>query len=511
VKEKLNRVVIAACTPRTHEPLFQETIREAGLNKCLVEMVNIRDQCSWVHSHEKEPATKKAKDLVCMAVAKARMIQPLDEPVIDVIPRGLVIGGGLAGMTAVLSVADQGFECYLVERKDHLGGNLKKLYYTLQGEDPQVYLKHLLGRINEHERIKVFTGAEVQSVDGFVGNFRTVLTIGHGTEKETVELQHGAMILATGAKALIPDEYLYGKNENVLLQPELEKRLALGSFIPSQGDTFVMIQCVGSRNEEHPYCSSICCSMAVKNALKIKEINPSTNVYILYRDMTTYGFREEYLTRAKNEGVVFIRYDRYNKPELTESDGRLKVTVRDRILGGNVEIHTNLLVLSTAIVPEKDETSEKTLAIPYSSDGFFLESHVQLKPVDSYVDGIFICGMAHFPKSVDESIAQAKASASKASILLSKEQVKAEPIVSSCNTEACTGCGLCEYFCPYSAIKMKKKEKGKHAEIIIAACKGCGVCATYCPTRAISMGRFTDDQVYAQIEAFGAAASRDEE
>jgi heterodisulfide reductase subunit A len=251
--------------------------------------------------------------------------------------------------------------------------------------------------------------------------------------------------------------------------------------------------------------------MAVKNALKIKEINPSTNVYILYRDMTTYGFREEYLTRAKNEGVVFIRYDRYNKPELTESDGRLKVTVRDRILGGNVEIHTNLLVLSTAIVPEKDETSEKTLAIPYSSDGFFLESHVQLKPVDSYVDGIFICGMAHFPKSVDESIAQAKASASKASILLSKEQVKAEPIVSSCNTEACTGCGLCEYFCPYSAIKMKKKEKGKHAEIIIAACKGCGVCATYCPTRAISMGRFTDDQVYAQIEAFGAAASRDEE
>jgi heterodisulfide reductase subunit A len=504
VREKLNRVVIAACTPRTHEPLFQQTIREAGLNRCLIEMVNIRDQCSWVHSQEKEEATKKAKDLIRMAVAKARLIQPLDEPIIDVIPRGLVIGGGLAGMTAALSIADQGFECYLVEKKAALGGNLLNIHYTLRGEDSQAYLRQIIERINQHEHIKVYTNAEVQSVDGFVGNFRTILSISQGGERETVELEHGILILATGAKAFPTTEYLYGENVNVLLQPELEKRIALGSFTPTAGETVVMIQCVGSRNDDHPYCSSICCSMAVKNALKIKEMNPSTNVYILYRDMNTYGFREEYYTQARNQGVVFIRYDRHHKPEVTESDSGLIVTVKDHILGGDIKIHANLLTLSTAIIPEKDEAFERILAVPRSSEGFFMESHVQLRPVDSYVDGIFICGMAHFPKSIDESIAQAKASASKAAILLSKGRVKAEPIVSSCDTEVCIGCTLCTYFCPYSAIKMTKKDKGKRAEIIIAACKGCGVCASYCPTKAISMGRFTDAQIHAQIEAFGA-------
>jgi heterodisulfide reductase subunit A len=503
-REKLNRVVIAACTPRTHEPLFQQTIREAGLNRCLVEMVNIRDQCSWVHSQEKEEATKKAKDLIRMAVAKARLIQPLDEPVIDIIPRGLVIGGGLAGMTAALSLADQGFECYLVEKKTELGGNLLNIHYTLRGENPQAYLKQIIERVNQHERIKVFTNAEVQSLDGFVGNFRTVLAVGKDYRRETVELEHGALILSTGARAFKPDEYLYGKNKDVLLQSELEKRLALGSFVPEDEDTVVMIQCVGSRNEEHPYCSSICCSMAVKNALKIKEINPSTNVYILYRDMNTYGFREEYYTTARNNGIVFIRYNRHKKPEITESDNGLVVTVKDHIIGRDIRIQADLLALSTAVIPEKDETFEKILAIPRSSEGFFMESHAQLRPVDSYVDGIFICGMAHFPKSIDESIAQAKASASKAAILLSKGRVKAEPIVSSCDQEICIGCTLCTYFCPYSAIKMTKKDKGKKAEVIVAACKGCGVCAAYCPTKAISMGRFTDDQIHAQIEAFGA-------
>ena len=504
VREKLNRVVIAACTPRTHEPLFQQTLREAGLNRCLIEMVNIRDQCSWVHSQEKEEATKKAKDLIRMAVAKARLIQPLDEPVINVIPRGLVIGGGLAGMTAALSLADQGFECCLVEKKAELGGNLRNIHYALHGGDPQAYLKQIIERIEQHERIKTYTNAEIQSVDGFVGNFRTVFSIHKDGGQETVELEHGTLILATGAKAFLTGEYLYGRNENVLLQPELEKRLALGSYTPAAGHTVVMVQCVGSRNEEHPYCSSICCSMAVKNALKIKEMNPSTNVYILYRDMNTYGFREEYYTKARNNGIVFIRYDRHNKPEVTESDNGLVVTVKDHIIGRGIRIHADVLALSTAIVPEKDETFEKILAIPRSSDGFFMESHVQLRPVDSYVDGIFICGMAHFPKSIDESIAQAKASASRAAILLSKGRVKAEPIISSCDQEICIGCTLCTYFCPYNAIKMTKKDKGKRAEIIVAACKGCGVCASYCPTKAISMGRFTDAQIHAQIEAFGA-------
>jgi heterodisulfide reductase subunit A len=509
-KEKLQRVVIAACTPRTHEPLFQETIREAGLNKCLVEMVNIRDQCSWVHSHNKEEATEKAKGLVTMAVAKARHIKPLDELIIHVIPKGLVIGGGLAGMTAALSLADQGFESYLVERDSELGGNLRNLYYTITGDDPQEFLRQIIERVRIHERIRVYTNAEIQSVDGFVGNFRTVLAVGSGDDRYSVELQHGSVILATGAKPLETDEYLYGKNERVLLQPELEKKLATDSFVPRDKESVVMIQCVDSRNEQHPYCSSICCGIAVKNALKIKSVNPKANVFILYRDMNTYGFLEEYYTQAREKGVVFIRFDRDNPPKVSESDNRIRVNVRDHILGSDITINADILALSTAIVPDNESESDKALSVPRSSEGFYLESHVQLKPVDSYIDGIYICGMAHFPKSVDDSIAQAKASASKAGMLLSRGYVKAEPIVSSCETEKCIGCSLCTHFCPYRAIKMNKVEKGKRAEIIVAACKGCGVCASYCPTKAITMGRFTDEQINAQIEAFGASIKKEE-
>ncbi len=344
-------------------------------------------------------------------------------------------------------------------------------------------------------------------MDGFVGNFRTVLRVGQEEESEPVELRHGAVILATGAKPFIPEEYLCGKNKNVLIQSELEKSLALGGFVPKNNDTVVMIQCVGSRNTDHPYCSSICCSMAVKNALKIKDINPKTNVYILYRDMMTYGFFEDYYTRARNNGIVFMRYDRNNRPEVVEYEGRLNITLRDHVLGNDIKIQADLLALSTAIVPERNANFEKSLSVPRSSEGFYLESHVQLKPVDSYIDGIYICGMSHFPKPVDDSIAQAKASASKAGMLLSRGYVKAEPIVSSCKPEICIGCGLCAHFCPYSAIQMIKAEKGKKAEIIVAACKGCGVCASYCPTKAITMGRFTDEQINAQIEAFGESVS----
>jgi heterodisulfide reductase subunit A len=503
--EKLNRVVVAACTPRTHEPLFQETAREAGLNKCLFEMVNIRDQCSWVHSHEKEEATKKAKDLVRMAVAKAQLIQPLDELIINVIPTALIIGGGLSGLITALSIAGQGFECYLVERNKELGGNARNLHYTLNGNDPKAYLKQIIDRVKADENIKVYTSAEIQTVDGFVGNFRTILTTGNNDEN--IELQHGAIVLATGAKPFIPKEYLFDKNKNVILQSTLESKLARGIFEPQDDDTAVMIQCVGSRNKERQYCSSICCGMAVKNALKIKELNPKTNVYILYRDMMMYGFLEEYYTLARNSGIIFIRYDRHNMPEVAESGGKLTVTVKDKILGVNVTINANLIALSTAIVPDRDEKLEKTLSVPRSSEGFYLESHVQLKPVDSYIDGIYICGMSHFPKNINDSIAQAKAAASKAGMLLSRGHVKAEPIVSSCDADKCIGCTLCTHFCPYSAIQMVKAEKGKKADIIVAACKGCGVCASYCPTKAISMGRFTDEQINAQIEAFGESVS----
>jgi heterodisulfide reductase subunit A len=499
--EKLDRIVVAACTPRTHEPLFQETAREAGLNKCLFEMVNIRDQCSWVHAHEKEDATEKAKDLVRMGVAKARHIQPLDELVIDVIPTALIVGGGLAGMTAALSLGEQGFACYIIERNKELGGNLRNMYCTLSGDDPRSYLKDVVIRVMAHDRITVYTGAEIQSVNGFVGNFRTIVRT--GDSGDTVELEHGSIILATGAKPHIPDEYLFGKHRQIVLQSALESLLASGTYTPKDDETIVMIQCVGSRNRERQYCSSICCGFAVKNALTIKKMNPRTNVYILYRDMMMYGFLEEYYTRARENGIIFIRYNRRNRPDVAASGSRLAVTVQDAILRENITIAADLLALSTAIIPDRDETFEKILSVPRSSDGFYLESHVQLKPVDSYIDGIYICGMSHFPKHIDESIAQAKAAASKAGMLLAKGYVKAEPIVSSCDSRKCIGCSLCAHFCPYSAIQIVKAEKGKKAEIIIAACKGCGVCASYCPTKAISMGRFTDEQINAQIEAFG--------
>jgi heterodisulfide reductase subunit A len=503
IREKLNRVVVAACTPRTHEPLFQETVREAGLNRCLLEMVNIRDQCSWVHAHEKEEATQKAKDLVRMAVAKSRSIEPLDEPIIDVLPKTLVIGGGLAGMTAALSLADQGFACVILEKTGELGGNLRNLHYTLVGADPRSYLHELIERIESHRMITVHTQAEVQSVSGFVGNFRTVFGRGPAEGKEQEELEHGVIILATGATPFRPDEYLFGQNENVVLQHKLEDMLSTGEYTPSDDDNVVLIQCVGSRDENHSYCSSICCGIAIKNALKIKELNPRTQVFILYRDMRTYGFNEDYYTRAREQGVVFIRYELERKPLVTAVENGVQVTVRDPVLGADITLNAAMLSLSTAIIPDRQDSLEAALSVPRSAEGFYLESHVQLKPVDSYVDGIYICGMAHFPKTIDESIAQAKAAAAKAAILLARGYVKAEPIVASCVEEQCIGCSLCEAFCPYSAITITKKNKRKKAEIIVAACKGCGVCASYCPSKAISVGRFTDEQIYAQIEAFG--------
>jgi heterodisulfide reductase subunit A len=500
--EKLNRVVIASCTPRTHEPLFQETLRETGLNKCLIEMANIRDQCSWVHAQQPEKATQKAKDLVRMAVAKARVIEPLDEPLINVTPSSLIIGGGLAGMTAALTLADQGFECFLIEKTPALGGNLNNIHYTLEGNDPQAYLKELVGRVEKHKLIKVFTDTTVVNVQGFVGNFCTEIAGNNGSEEGKTELSHGTIILATGAEVYRPDEYLYGKSTRVLLQHELEQRLASGTYMPTDKDSVVMIQCVGSRDDNHTYCSSICCGIAIKNALKIKELNPNTNVYILYEDMRVYGLREDYYTLAREKDITFIRYEFDCKPVVTETENSLSIKVKDLLLNSDLVINASVLALSTAIVPQKNEVLDRVLPVPRSKDGFYLESHVQLKPVDSYIDGIYICGMSHFPKSIDESIAQARAAASKAAIPMARGYVRAEPIVASCDESKCIGCALCEEFCPYTAITVTKKEKRKKAEIIVAACKGCGVCASYCPTNAITSGRFTNEQIFAQIKAF---------
>jgi len=496
----LNRVVVAACTPRTHEPLFQETLREAALNKCLVEMVNIRDQCSWVHMHEKEAATEKTKELIRMAVAKARRIGPLQETTLGVIPRGLVIGGGLSGMTAALSLANQGFECYLVERDSKLGGDLRRTYFSLEGPDPQKYLKGLAEEVKAHERIHVLTDTAIEAIEGFVGNFRTVLSIGKGDSRE---IEHGVIIVATGATAYEPDEFLFGQHDQVVLQQVLEEKLAHGRLDFESLNHVVMLQCVGSRDKTHPYCSAICCNHAIKNALKIKEISPDTNVTILCRDVMSYGFSEDYYSLARDKGIVFIRYEVEGKPRVEEVGGQVQVTVKDPLMGQDVVIEADLLALSTAMVPYENKALIEKLKVPLSSDGFFLESHAQLKPVDSYVDGIYLCGKAQFPKPGDECIAQAKAAAAKAAILLARGYVRAEPIVASCNTDICIGCGICAHLCPYSAIRMTKVGKLKKAEFVAAACKGCGVCSSYCPTKAIAMGRFTDEQISDQIRAFG--------
>lgn len=503
VRHNLNRIVVAACTPRTHEPLFQDTNKEAGLNRCLVEMVNIRDQCSWVHMLEKEAATQKAKDLVRMAVAKARLIQPLPEPIIEVIPKGLIIGGGLSGMTAALSLARQGFECYLIERSSELGGNLRNTYFTLEGPDPQKHLNQLIREVKDQENIHIYTGTAVQLIEGFVGNFRTVISLVNGSNGEVIEIKHGVIIIATGATPYEPAQYLYGQNPNVMLQQALEKKLALNVLDSKDLKQVAMIQCVGSRDKAHPYCSAICCTQAIKNALKIKEINPDANVTIFYRDMMTYGFSEDYYTLARDRGVLFIRYEPDHKPRVEAQDGKLRITAQDIFMKENLVVEADLLALSTAMVPHENKALHELLSVPLSADQFFLESHAQMKPVDSYVDGIYLCGLAQFPKPIDECIAQAKAAVARAASLLAKGYVKSEPIVAYCDADKCIGCGICEDLCPYSAVRMMKIEKLKKAQVVTAACKGCGICSSICPSRAVNMGRFTDDQILAQIKAFG--------
>ena len=504
----LNRVVVAACTPRTHEPLFQGTIREAGLNRCLFEMVNIRDQCSWVHMREKAEATRKAKDLVRMAVAKARLATPLPEQEVPVIPAGLVIGGGAAGMSAALSLADQGYQTYLVEKAPRLGGNLRRVRAGLDGLDPKVLLRELEKKVRNHPKVEVMTGAEVTSVAGYVGNFATTVKGKDRTGVTERQIEHGVVIVATGGKEARPrGRFGLGKSERVVTQLTLEKILDDPAKAAALRQV-VMIQCAGSRAEENgkgglPYCSKLCCAQAVKNALRLKALNPEAEVYILYRDMRTYGFKEDYYRAARQAGVVFIRYDELAPPQVEVVDGRARVSVEDKLLGRWLSFQPDLLALSVGVVPNKVDELAKLLKVPLTAEGFFLEAHVKLRPVEFSVEGIYLCGLAHGPKPLDESIAQAQAAAAKAAIPLSRGFVAVEPVVSRVEAAACIGCGVCEALCPYKAIRLSKGDKGKRAETIAASCKGCGVCASHCPVRAISMGRFSDAEILAQIKAFG--------
>ena len=496
-ENQLNRVVVASCSPRTHEPMFQETIREMGLNKYLFEMTNIRDQCSWVHMHQPKEATEKAKDLLRMAVAKSRLLQPLKEPVVEVTKKGLVIGGGLSGMRAALELALQGFDCALVEKEAELGGNLRHIYFTIDGNDPQELLRNTVKEVLENPRIQVFTKTELKVLGGYVGNFKSILST-NGAEKE---FEHGVVIVAVGAKESTPAEYLYGQDRRVITQKELEEKIAHHGDEVNRCRNIVMIQCVGSRTPDRPNCSRICCSVAIKNAMKIKEKNPEAKVTILYRDIRTYGFMERYYTQARNQGIEFIQYELDSKPDLKVAEGSLNLHVKDRILGEDVTLQPDLVVLASAIVPYENEALAKMLKVPLTADGFFLEAHMKLRPVDFATDGIFLAGLAHFPKTISESISQADAAVARATAAIAKGYVSVLPTISEVDQTRCVGCGLCELLCPFSAIRVVETEKGSKAETIAASCKGCGICSASCPQKAATVHHFSDEQLSAQIDA----------
>ena len=503
IKEhKLNRVVIAACSPRTHEPLFQETLKDAGLNRNLFEMVNIRDQCSWVHANEPAAATDKSRDLVRMAVAKARHIQPLAEQTVPVTPRALILGGGVAGMTAALTLADQGYPSVLVEQGAQIGGNLQNLNYTLAGDQVAQHLKGLVDRIKKSKEIEVITNAELLQTAGFVGNFSSIIESGKGKTKKEQTVDHGVIVVATGGHEHRPDKYLLGQSKKVMTQMEFEKQLTGRAKNRAPG-SIVMIQCAGSRGDDLSYCSKVCCNHALKNILKVKAINPDSQIIVLYRDMRAYGMAEDAYLEARKMGVVFIPYEVDRKPEVSQKSHQVQVSFFDSIMQEEVIMAPDLVVLSVGIVPDGTEKLSKLLKLPVTANNFFLEAHVKLRPVEMAVSGVYVCGLAHGPKPVDETIVQAQAAAAKAAIPLVKGFVTVDPIISCVDQDQCIGCGLCTSLCPYGAIEMKKVDKKRKAETITASCKACGICASHCPTFAISMGGFTNEQLISQIEAFG--------
>ena len=501
-KYRLNRVVVASCTPRTHEPLFQETIREAGLNRYLFEMANIRDQDSWVHMHEPEKATQKAKDLVKMAVAKAQLLEPLKRSLLSITHKGLVIGGGITGMVSALRLAQEGYETYLIEKEPQLGGNAKDIYFTVEGEDVQDFLKELIGEVRSNDKIHIFTDVQIEKIEGFVGNFKTTIKKNGNLQ----EIEHGIIIVATGAKQLKTDKYLYGKDKRIITQRELERYLFKHDSQSSFPSTVVMIQCVGSRDNEHPYCSRVCCSEAIKNALWLKKISPETQIYILYRDIRTYGFREDYYNKARQSGVVFIRYEEGDEPEVRENADKLQVLTEDKILHEKVILEPDLLVLSVGIVPSEDnEKLSQMIKVPLNEDGFFLEAHMKLRPVDFATEGIFLAGLAHSPKFIDESISQANAAVSRACTILSKDELEVGGTVAAVNELKCVGCALCKEVCPFTAIEMKvKRVLGKEkevAEVNTALCKGCGACAASCRSGSINLKGFSNEEILEQVRA----------
>jgi len=497
IKEQhLNRVVVASCTPRTHEPLFRSSCEEAGLNPYLFEMVNIRDQCSWVHMQQKEDATAKAKDLIRMGLAKAALLKPQKSIMSLVQARALVIGGGLAGMTASTALAKRGYEVVLVEKEKTLGGmlnRLNKLGPTMM--DASELIEAKIQEVTQHDKITVFTGTRVSAVQGFIGKFQADIE----TESGQKNIDIGVILVATGGRVFVP-KGLYGYDgERVITQLEMEQLLKEG--LAADIKNVVMIQCVGSRNQKRAYCSRICCQTAVKNAMLIKDQIADARVSILYRDMQMYGVENEEMFRdSKAKGVRYMHYDP-DKPPQVEAD---QVQVYHSLLGREINLPADLVVLSTPVVAQEDaERTSQLLRVPIDENGFFLEGHVKLKPLDFATDGVYLCGSARFPANIREVIAQGLGSASRASIPLSRGSIVVEPIISVlADEDACRGCGLCVVLCPYGALEIHRTEKGKKVHVIDVTCKGCGVCAATCYQHALSINSYTSEQIEAQIDAF---------
>jgi len=491
----LNRVVVASCTPRTHEPLFRECISEAGLNAYLFNFVNIRDQCSWVHMKDPEGAYKKAMDLVKMGVAKAAKLEPLEMIKVDIISKALVIGGGVTGMSAALNLSQQGFKTYLVEKEEILGGRLNSLYKLFPHDiEASEFAKNLISKVSNSKNLEIFTSAKVTGIDGFVGNYEVQVNQGDSIQNVKV----GAIIVAVGSSLLDPKEFYGYDGKKVIVQHELEGVLKNKEL---KSKNIVMIQCVGSRIDERPYCSSVCCMTALKNANIIKEQNPQANITILYRDLYTIGVAyEEYYRKVREKGVLFIKYDPDKLPKVDDN----QIKVFNEFIGDDMLIPYDLLVLSTPLVANSDNKElAQMLKVPTEANNFFLEAHVKLRPSDFATDGVFIGGSAKWPVDITESISQGYSAASRASTILSHDRIEVEGATSNLpefNKNLCTGCEVCIKVCPFNAIK---KNEDDEIEIIEALCKGCGVCGATCTNNAIVIRHFTDEQIFSEILAYG--------
>jgi heterodisulfide reductase subunit A2 len=503
IQEKgLNRVVVAACSPRTLETLFRDTLREAGLNQYYYEMANIREHDSWVHSKEKEEATQKAKDIIRMSVARARHLEPLQEFDLPVNQSALVVGGGIAGMTCALSIANQGHEVYLVEKETDLGGTVRKLHYTLEGLDVPAYLRGMVRRVYQHPLIHVHTDATITDASGYVGNFVTRVK----SERGVTDIQHGAAVIAIGADVYRPTEYLYGEDDRVMTHLELEERIGNGDERVISSQSLVMIQCVGCRNEDRNYCSRICCNASIKNALKLRDLNPGMDITILFRDMRTYGFKEDYYREASEKDIRFIRFEPQDKPQVEAAQGEdrpvLRVTVTDYILGKKLEIDADIVSLAAAVIPSAASQEVAGLfKVTLSPDGFFKEAHAKLRPVEFGTDGVYLCGMAHYPKLMSETINQAHGAAGRVLTLLSHDTVIASGSVCAVEEHKCISCGACITACTYGAIEFYDSPEGRKARVNPVLCKGDGLCNTKCSTGAIQLKHFTDQEILEQIDA----------